>query len=86
MSAVGRPREDGKRSRTDLAFGAIVLLEHLDVRIRREAILADGGEVGGLPAGTIQVLLDLGRHGGELVALVVAQRRRTVKKREEGSM
>lgn len=46
----------------DLAFGAVVLLEHLHVRILGQAGLADRGEVRRLPAGAVKVFLHLGRH------------------------
>lgn len=73
VRAVGGPREDGEGSRADLAFGAVVLLEHLDVGIRGQAVLADRWEIGRLPARPVQVLLDLGWHddgGGVFVAVV----------------
>jgi hypothetical protein len=62
--AVGFPFEDGERASADLAFFAVVLFDHLHVRVFGEAVLADGGEVGGFPAGAVEVLLDLGRHVG----------------------
>jgi hypothetical protein len=48
----------GKRT-----FCSVVILQHLDVGVVREAVLADGGEVGRLPTGAVEVLLDLRRHG-----------------------
>ena len=48
--AVGLPAEDGEGSRADLAFSAVVLLQHLHIGAVRQAFLADGGEVGRLPA------------------------------------
>jgi len=50
--AVGFPAEDGEGSRADLAFCAIVLLQHLHVLAIRQAFLADGREVGCLPTGS----------------------------------
>ena len=62
--AVGLPGEDGKGSSADLAFGAMVGLEHLNVRVIREAIgFANGRKLCRLPAGAVEILLDLwGRH------------------------
>jgi len=51
--AVCFPAEDGEGSRADFAFFAIVLLDHLNVGVLREAVLADGREVGGFPAGAV---------------------------------
>jgi len=62
--AVGLPAKDGKRSRADLALSTIVLLEHLYIRVVRQALFADGREIGRLPPATVQVGLDLGRHDG----------------------
>jgi hypothetical protein len=47
------------------AFSAIILLDHLDVGVVGEAVLADGGKVGRLPARAVQILLNLRRgHDG----------------------
>jgi hypothetical protein len=56
------PPEDGEGSRANLAFGIIIRLDHLNVWIVGETVLADRGEVGGLPTGAIEILLDLRRH------------------------
>lgn len=50
--SVGFPAEDGEGSRADLAFCAVVLLQHLHILAIREAFLADGREVSGLPTGS----------------------------------
>jgi hypothetical protein len=42
----------------------VILLEHLHVRIFGETSFTDGGEVCGLPAGTVEVLFDLWGHDG----------------------
>jgi hypothetical protein len=34
----------------DLAFSAVVFFQHLDVRVLRKAVLADGRKVRGLPS------------------------------------
>lgn len=71
MGAVGGPLKNGKGPRTELAFGAIVFFEHLDVRIFGKAGFADAGEVGGFPARAIQILFYLGRHdGGEVCGVI----------------
>lgn len=62
MGAVGGPAEDGKGSRAELAFGAIVFFEHLNVGIVGETGFANGWEVGRLPTGAVEVLFDLRRH------------------------
>lgn len=64
--AVGFPFEDCEGSGADLAFFAVVLFYHLYVGVLGETVFANGGEVGGFPAGAVQVLLDLGGHGGAL--------------------
>lgn len=64
MGAVGAPLKDGKGPRAQFTLGGVILLEHLDVGVLGEAGLADGGEVGGFPAGAVQVLFDLGWHLG----------------------
>jgi hypothetical protein len=56
------PPEDGERSCANLAFSIIIRLDHLNVWIVGETVFADGGEVGGLPTGTVEILLDLRRH------------------------
>lgn len=43
----------------NLAFCAVVLLDHLHVWVLGETVLADGGEVSGLPPGAVEVLFDL---------------------------
>lgn len=47
----------------NLAFGAVVLLQHLDIGVLGKAVLTHRWEVGRLPPGAVQVVLDLGRHG-----------------------
>ena len=47
----------------------MVILQHLHVGVVREAVLADGGEVGGLPAGAVEILLDLRRHDADVQRL-----------------
>lgn len=47
----------------------MVVLQHLDIRVVGETVLADGGEIGRLPAGAVQVLLDLRRHSGNVQRL-----------------
>lgn len=64
--AIGFPFEDCEGTRADFTFFAVVLLYHLDVGVFGEAGLADGGEVGGFPAGAVEILFDLRRHGGVL--------------------
>lgn len=51
------PAEHGEWARADLALHATVLLDHLDERVVgcREAVIADGGEVGDFGAATIYV-------------------------------
>jgi hypothetical protein len=56
------PPEDGEGSRANLAFGIIICFDHLNVWIVRETVFADRGEVGGLPTGAVEILLDLRRH------------------------
>jgi hypothetical protein len=46
------------------------LLDHLDVWVLREAILADRGEVRGFPTRAVEILLDLRRHLGPLKAIL----------------
>jgi hypothetical protein len=41
----------------------MVLLQHLHVRVVRQASFTDRGEIGGFPTRAIQILFDLGRHG-----------------------
>lgn len=60
--AVGLPLEDGEGSGTDLAFFAMVLLDHLNEGVIGETIFADGGKIGGFPTGTIEILFDLRGH------------------------
>lgn len=43
-------------------YSSIVLLQHLYVWVVGQASLADGREVGGFPAGPVEVLLDLRGH------------------------
>jgi hypothetical protein len=40
----------------------MVLLQHLHVRVVRQASFTDRGEIGGFPTRAIQILFDLGRH------------------------
>ena len=40
----------------------MILFQHLDVRVLRQAAFAGAGEVGGFPAGAVEVLLNLRRH------------------------
>lgn len=40
----------------------MVLFQHLDVRVLWQAAFAGAGEVGGFPAGAVEVLLNLRRH------------------------
>lgn len=44
----------------------MVRLQHLDIIVLRQAVLADRREVRRLPAGAVQILLDLRRHGEEV--------------------
>lgn len=46
----------------DITYSAMVFLEHLDIWIVRQTFFAYRREIGRLPAGSIQILLDLGRH------------------------
>lgn len=43
----------------------MVFLEHLHVRVLREAILTHGGKVGSFPSGAVDILFDL--WGGHVV-------------------
>lgn len=43
----------------NLAFCAVVFLDHLHVGVFGETVFADGWEVGGLPTGAVEVVLDL---------------------------
>lgn len=52
----------------------MVFLQHLHIRVVWQALLADGREVGRLPAATVQVGLDLGRHGGREGVISVRER------------
>lgn len=56
------PPEDGEGSGANLAFGIIIRLDHLNVWIVGETVFADRGEVGGLPTGAVEILLDLRGH------------------------
>lgn len=48
----------------NLAFCAVVFLDHLHVRVFGKTVFTDGWEVRGLPAGAVEVVLDLWcRHG-----------------------
>lgn len=67
--SVCLPCKDGEGTRAYLAFRAMVVLQHLDIRVVGETVLADGGEVGRFPAGAVQVLLDLRRHSGDVQRL-----------------
>jgi hypothetical protein len=45
----------------------MILLQHLNIWVIRQALLANGREIGRLPAASVQILLNLGRHiGGEV--------------------
>lgn len=68
--AVCFPFEYCKGSSANLAFFSVVLLDHLDVWVLREAILADRGEVRGFPTRAVEILLDLRRHLGPLKAIL----------------
>jgi hypothetical protein len=52
----------------ELRTFSVVLLDHLDVWVLREAILANRGEVRGFPTRAVEILLDLRRHLGSLKA------------------
>lgn len=54
----------------ELRTFSVVLLDHLDVWVLREAILADRGEVRGFPTRAVEILLDLRRHLGPLKAIL----------------
>jgi hypothetical protein len=41
----------------------MVFFQHLHIGILRKAILTDGREVCRFPAGTVEIMFDLGRHG-----------------------
>ena len=56
------PSKYCERPRADFAFGIVVGLDHLNIGIVRETVLADGREVGRLPARAVQILLNLWRH------------------------
>lgn len=45
-----------------LTFCSVVILQHLNVGVIRETVLADRGEVGCFPTGAVEILLDLRRH------------------------
>lgn len=47
----------------NLALGAVVFFEHLDIWVLGKTVFAHGGEVSGLPARAVEVMFDLGRHG-----------------------
>jgi hypothetical protein len=62
---IGLPAEDGERSGADLAFGSVIFLQHLNVRVVGEAVFAAGREICGFPPRTVEILFDLGwRHDG----------------------
>lgn len=42
----------------------MILLQHLDIWVLWQTILTYRGEVCGFPAGAVEILLDLGWHGG----------------------
>lgn len=54
----------GRMQTYDLAFCAMILLQHLYVGILRKAVLTHGRKVRGLPSGAVKIVLDLGRHLG----------------------
>lgn len=60
--AIGRPAEDGERSRTDLTFKTLFFLDHLHVWVAAETILTHGWKVICLAAGAVRI--GFGRHGG----------------------
>jgi hypothetical protein len=43
-------------------LSSMIIFKHLHVRVIGEAVLADGREVGSLPAGAVEILLDLRGH------------------------
>lgn len=45
-------------------LSSMIIFKHLHVRVIGEAVLADGREVGSLPSGAVEILLDLRRHYG----------------------
>lgn len=71
-----------ERSAYNLAFCAMVFLEHLNVRIVGQAVLAHGGEVGGLPSGPVQILLNLwrGHVVVELISCASTQKREALRR------
>lgn len=54
-----------KKKTYDLALCAMIFLDHLHVWIFGKAVLTNGGKVCRLPAGSIQIMLDLRRHIGQ---------------------
>ena len=48
----------------NLALGAVIFFEHLHVWVLGKTVLTHGREVCGLPARAVEIMLDLGRHGG----------------------
>jgi hypothetical protein len=49
-------------------YRSMVLLQHLHVRVIRQTLLAHGREICRLPSASVQILLDLGRHVGDVKA------------------
>jgi hypothetical protein len=57
----------GAQPEGEVTYRAMILLQHLHIRVVWQALLAYRGKVGRLPAAAIQILLDLRRHvGGEM--------------------
>jgi hypothetical protein len=54
--------ESGKKT-YNLALGAVVFFQHLDIWVLRKTVFAHGREVSRLPARAVEVMLDLWRHG-----------------------
>jgi hypothetical protein len=48
----------------NLALGAVIFFQHLHIWVFGKTVLTNGWEVRRLPAGAVEVMLDLGRHGG----------------------
>lgn len=59
-----------QKEKIKLRTFSVVLLDHLDVWVVREAILADRGEVRGFPTRSVEILLDLRRHLGSRKAIL----------------
>lgn len=48
----------------NLAFGTVVLFEHLHIGIFWQTVFANRGEISGFPPSTVEIVFDLRRHGG----------------------